>query len=98
MKGLVGHGAPVIRLRRRVLPPRERLFSGLVPIAASPVPTSREPFRSISRRQPPWRPELVGKPPISCLILVALRSFGSSRHAMTRTSCPPPLVVPPWQV
>ena len=46
MNGLVGHGAPVRRFSRSVLPPSEVRSSGLVPSAASPVPTSSDPSRS----------------------------------------------------
>ena len=62
MYGLFGHGAPVIRFRRRVLPPSEARLRGLVPVAASPVPTISEPLLAISSRQPPCRPLVDGKP------------------------------------
>ena len=45
MNGFRGHGAPVMRSRRRVLPPSELRSCGLVPCAASPVPTSSAPPR-----------------------------------------------------
>src|SRR4249919_1824714 len=98
MKGLVGHGAPVLRLSRSVLPPRDSRFSGLVPTAAYPVPTTIEPSRAISSRQPPCRPLLVGKPPTSALIRRALVAASFRRQATTCTWCPPPRVWPPWQV
>ena len=60
MNGLLGQAAPVNRLRRRVLPPSELRLRGLVPVAASPVPTNSEPLLAISSRQPPCWPVVAG--------------------------------------
>src|SRR6188508_631516 len=98
MNGLAGHGLPVVRLNRNVLPPSELRLRGLVPTAASPVPTRRAPLRLIRSRQPPCRPEEVGSPFSRVRIRVALVAALFSRHATTRTSCPPPARNPPWQV
>ena len=98
MKGFLGHGSPVRRSRRSTLPPREVRSRGLVPTAASPVPTSSEPSRATRSRQPPWRPEVAGRPLSSTPRRFALVPLSFSFQATTRTSCPPPLVVAPWQV
>ena len=50
------------RLSRSVLPPSESRLRGLVPVAASPVPTNRVPLLAISRRQPPCCPVVDGMP------------------------------------
>ncbi len=90
MNGLLGQGAPVVRLSRSVLPPSESRSRGLVPIAASPVPTYNDPSRAISSRQPPCRPLEVGKPLTRVRTSLALVVAGLSRHAITRTSWPLP--------
>ncbi len=98
MNGLLGQGRPENRFRRRVLPPREARLRGLVPTAASPVPTTRAPLGPISSRQPPWRPLVVGSPVSSCRWSVACALRGPSRQAITLMSCPPPVLWLPWQV
>src|SRR4051794_38385171 len=98
MNGLVGQGLPVILLRRKVLPPSEVRSCGLVPIAASPVPTSRAPLLAISRRQPPCRPLSAGIPVSRVRDRVAAVAAAFRRHATTLTSCPPPAAGLPWQV
>ena len=61
--------------------------AGLVPIAASPVPTLSAPVsRSMSSRQPPWRPLLTGRPASRTWGLVTRVCCALIRQATTRTS------------
>ena len=98
MNGLLGQAAPVIRLSRSVLPPSEFRLRGLLPVAASPVPTNSEPSLAISRRQPPCWPVVAGMPVTRRRTRVARSGPVRSRHETTRTSCPPPVRLAPWQV
>ena len=49
-------------------------------------------------RQPPCRPEVVGKPPTSFSTKRARVARRLRRQALTRTSCPPPFFSQPEQV
>ena len=51
--GLPGHGSPVPRWTRSTLPPREPRSRGLVPTAASPVPTQQGAVRCVEQQPAP---------------------------------------------
>jgi len=89
-------GAPVRRWTRNTLPPSESRSRGLVPTAASPVPTRRASVsRSSSSRQPPCRPELEGSPETTVRRWDSVRHLASTRQRVTWTWLPP--FVAPWQ-
>ena len=85
-------GRRASRLSRSVLPPSESRFCGLVPVAASPVPTHSVPLPAISNRWPPCRPRRRREAAPSCA--ASLRQLVNASVDRARrqhpTSWPPP--------
>ena len=92
MNGLARPGRAGDPVQAQGLAAERGQVAGLLPVAASPVPTNSEPSLAISSRQPPCRPVVAGKPGEEGRVEGRRVAACCRRQATTLTSCPPPVV------